>query len=542
MLQAGIIYPISDSTWVNPTQVVPKKSGVTTVKNEKGEELSTRLTTSWRVCIDYRRLNEVTRKDHFPLPFIDRLLERVSGHPFYCFFDGNSGYFQIEISPEDQEKTTFTCPFGTYAYRRMPFGLCNAPTNFQRCMLSMFSDMVERIMEVYMDDIKVYGCDFEECLTNLEAILQRCIEKNLVLNWEKFHFMVNQGIVLGHIISSRGIEVDKAKIDVISKLPPPTNAKKIWQFLCHAGFYRRFIKDFSKIAKPLYKLLEKDAKFVWEEECQKSFEELKFHLTTAPIVRAPNWQLPFEVMCDGSDLAIGAVLGQREDGKPRVVYYASKTLNEAQRNYTTTEKELLAVVYALNKFRAYLVGANIVIFRDHSALKYLLTKQNAKARLIRWVLLLQEFNLQIKVKKGVENVVEDHLSRLTIAHDTHSLPINDEFPEESLMKLGKAPWYAHIANFLTIGETPAEWKGQDRKYLFAKIHSYYWEEPFLFKYCADQIIRKCVPEEEQQGILNHYHESACGGHFASQKTTMKVLQSFLLAFLVQGSIPNVPYM
>ena len=497
LLQAGIIYPISDSTWVSPTQVVPKKSGVTTVKNEKGEELSTRLTTSWRVCIDYRRLNEVTRKDHFPLPFIDQLLERVSGNPYYCFLDGYSGYFQIEIAPEDQEKTTFTCPFGTYAYRRMPFGLCNAPATFQRCMLSMFSDMVELIMEVYMDDITVYGGNFEECLTNLEAILQRCIEKKLVLNWEKCHFMVNQGIVLGHVISSKGIEVDKAKIDIISKLPHPTNVKTIRQFLGHAGFYRRFIKDFAKIAKPLYKLLEKDAQFIWKEDCQKSFEELKSHLTTAPVVRAPNWQLPFEVMCDASDLAMGAVLGQREDGKPHVVYYASKTLNEAQRNYTTTEKELLAVVYALDKFRAYLVGADIVIFTDHSALKYLLTKQNAKARLIRWVLLLQEFNLQIKDKKGVENVVADHLSRLTLPHDTHSAPINDEFPEESLMQLEKAPWYAHIANFLTTGEIPVEWKGQDKKYFFAKIHSYYWEEPFLFKYCADQIIRKCVPEEEQ---------------------------------------------
>ena len=184
---------------------MPKKSGVTIVKNEKGEELSTRVTTGWRVCIYYRRLNEVPRKDHFPLPFIDQLLERVSGHPFYCFLDGYSGYFLIEIAPEDQEKTTFTCPFGTYAYRRMLFGLCNAPATFQRCMLCMFSDMVERIMEVYMDDITVYRGDFEECLTNLEAILHRCIEKNLVLNWEKCHFMVNQGIVLGHVISSRGI-------------------------------------------------------------------------------------------------------------------------------------------------------------------------------------------------------------------------------------------------------------------------------------------------------------------------------------------------
>ena len=366
--------------------MVPKKSGVTTAKNEKGEELSTRLTTGWRVCIDYRRLNEVIRKDHFPLPFIDQLLERVSRHPFYYFLVGYSGYFQIEITPEDQEKTTFSCPFGTYAYRRMPFCLCNAPATFQRCMLSMFSDMVERIMEVYMDDITIYGGDFEECMTNQESILQRCIEKNLVLNWEKCHFMVKQGIVLGHIISSRGIEVDKEKIELISQLPSPMNVKTVRQFLGQAGFYRRFIKDFSKIAKPLYKLLEKDAKFVWEKECQESFEELKSHLTTALVVRAPNWQFPFEVMCDASDLAIGAILGQREDGKPHVVYYASKTLNDAQRNYTTTEKELLAIVYALDKFRAYLIRSDIVIFTDHSSLKYLLTKQNAKARLIRWVL------------------------------------------------------------------------------------------------------------------------------------------------------------
>ena len=170
---------------------MPKKSGVTTVKNEKGEDVSTRLTTGWRVCIDYKRLNAVTRKYHFPLPFIDQLLERVSRHPFYCFLDGYSGYFQIVIAPEDQEKTTFTCPFRTYAYRGMPVGLCKAPATFQRCMLSIFSNMVERIMEVYMDDVTVYGGDFEECLTNHEAVLQRCNEKNQVLNWEKFHFMVN---------------------------------------------------------------------------------------------------------------------------------------------------------------------------------------------------------------------------------------------------------------------------------------------------------------------------------------------------------------
>ena len=300
--------------------------------------MPTCLTTCWRVCIDYRRLNEVTRKDHFSLPFMDQLLKRMCGQPFYYFLDGYSGYFQIEIAAEDQEKTTFTCPFGTYAYKRMPFGLCNAPATFQRCMLSIFSDLVERIMEVYMDDITVYGGSFEEFLINLETVLHRCIEKNLVLNWEKCHFMVSQGIVLGHIISEKGIEVDKEKIDLISKLPSPTHVKTMRQFLGHAGFYRRFIMDFSKNAKPLYKPLEKDVKFIWDADCRNCFEELKAFLTTAPIVRAPNWQLPFEVMCDASDLAIGAVLGQRKEGKPYMVYYTSKTLNEAKRNYTTIEK------------------------------------------------------------------------------------------------------------------------------------------------------------------------------------------------------------
>ena len=261
LLQTGIIYPISDSTWVSLTQVAPKKSRVTTVLNAKGEEMPARLTTGWRVCIDYRRLNEVTRKYHFLLPFMDQLLERVSGHPFYFFLDGYSGYFQIEIAANDQNKTTFTCPFSTYAYRRMPFGLCNAPATFQLCMLSIFSDLVERIMEVYMDDITVYGESFDECLIHLGNVLHRCIEKNLVLNWEKCHFMVNQGIVLGHVIFEKGIEVDKAKIELISKLPSPTNVKTVRQFLGHVGFYRRFIHDFPKFAKPLYKLLEKDAKF-----------------------------------------------------------------------------------------------------------------------------------------------------------------------------------------------------------------------------------------------------------------------------------------
>lgn len=257
LLDAGIIYPISDSPWVSPVQVVPKKGGITVVENENNELIPTRPVTGWRVCIDYRKLNTATRKDHFPLPFIDQMLERLAGYSHYCFLDGYSGYNQIAIAPEDQEKTTFTCPYGTFAYRRMPFGLCNAPATFQRCMMAIFSDMVEKCIEIFMDDFSVFGTSFDKCLNNLEMVLQRCEETNLVLNWEKCHFMVQEGIVLGHRISLKGIEVDKAKIQVIEKLPPPTTVKGIRSFLGHAGFYRRFIKDFSKITKPLCSLLEK---------------------------------------------------------------------------------------------------------------------------------------------------------------------------------------------------------------------------------------------------------------------------------------------
>ncbi|CAN6711767.1 unnamed protein product [Malus baccata var. baccata] len=347
LIDCGMIYPISDSRWVSPIQCVPKKSGVTVVKNEENELVPTRVITCWRVCIDYRKLNATTRKDHFPLPFIDQMLERLAGYKFYCFLDG---YNQIIIAPEDQEKTTFTCPFGTFAYCRMPFGLCNAPATFQRCMMSIFSDYVEKIIEVFMDDFSIFGDSFDGCLHNLSLILKRCIETNLVLNWEKCHFMVTQGIVLRHIISEKGIEVDKSKIDLVHHLPSPTSVREVRSFLGHAGFYRRFIKDFSKVSQPLCRLLQKAVTFNFNEECTAAFNHLKELLTTAPIIVPLDWSLPFELMCDASDYALGAVLGQRKDKKPHVIYYASRTLNDAQLNYSTTEKELLAIVFALNKF------------------------------------------------------------------------------------------------------------------------------------------------------------------------------------------------
>ncbi|GKF10295.1 reverse transcriptase domain-containing protein, partial [Tanacetum coccineum] len=245
-----------------------------------------------------------------------------------------------------------------------------------------------------------------------DKMLDRCEETNLVLNWETCHFMVNKGIVLGQKIYGKGIEVDKAKIDVISKLPYPTNVKGVRSFLGHAGFYRRFIKDFSMISKLMTQLLMKDAKFDFSEDCKKGFNKLKERLTTAPIIISPDCSMPFELMCDANDFAVGAVLGQRIDRKFKPIYYANKTLNDAQTDYTTTEKELLAVVFSFDKFRPYLILSKTIVYTDHSALQYLFSKQDAKPILIRWVLLLQGFNIEIKDKKGAENLAADHLSRL----------------------------------------------------------------------------------------------------------------------------------
>nr|GFA28128.1 retrovirus-related Pol polyprotein [Tanacetum cinerariifolium] len=255
LLDAGLIYPISDSPWVSP------------------------------------------------------MLERLAGNKFYCFLNGFFGYFQIPIDLRDQEKTTFTCPYGTFAYRRMP------PGTFQRCMLAIFHDMVEKTMEVFMDDFSVFGNSFENCLSCLDKMLQRCEDTNLSLNWKKSHFMVKEDIFLGHKIYKNGIEVDRAKVDVIAKLPHPTIVKDVRSFL-------------------------------------------------------------------------GAVLGQRHEKHFKPIHYASKTMNDAESNYTTTEKEMLAVVYAFEKFRSYLIMNKSIVHTDHSALKYLFTKEDAKARLLRWVLLL----------------------------------------------------------------------------------------------------------------------------------------------------------
>ncbi|CAN6440999.1 unnamed protein product [Victoria cruziana] len=338
-------------------------------------------------------------------------------------------------------------------------------------MLSIFADMLDDTMEVFMDDFSIYGSSFDDCLQKLEKVLIRCEETNLVLSWEKSYFMVREGIVLGHIVSDRGIKVDKAKVETIAKLTPPSSVREVRSFLGHAGFYRRFIQDFSKISRPLCELLAKDVSFVFSEECLRSFNLLKEALVSAPILRAPDWNLDFEIMCDASDYAIGAILGQRVDKKPVVIYYASKSLVDAQ----------------------------VIIYTDHAALKYLMSKKDSKPRLIRWILLLQEFDLEIKDKKGSENVVADHLSRVLVEVERDQLPVSDTFPDEYLLGITSAtklPYYAHYCNYLVTKEIPSHWSKDQRERFLSQVQYFHWDEPDLFKYCADQVFRRCVPEEE----------------------------------------------
>nr|GEU52718.1 reverse transcriptase domain-containing protein [Tanacetum cinerariifolium] len=323
-------------------------------------------------------------------------------------------------------------PYGTFSYRCMPFGLCNAPGTFQRCMMAIFHDMIEKTMEVFMKDLSVFGNSFEACLSHLEKMLKWHKDTNLCLNWEKIHFMVKEGIVLGHKISKNGIEVDKAKVDVIAKLPYPTTVKGIRSFLCHASFYRRFIQDFSKIARPMTRLLEKDTPFFFSKECIKSFQTLKKKLTEAPILVAPDWDLPFELMCDASDFAIGAVLGQRKTKHFQPIHYARKTMTDAQAHYTTTEKELLVMV--------------------------------------------------------AENLAADHLSRLENPHQSvlDKKKINEMFPLETLNMVSSCgdsstPWFSdfpnyHVGNFFVKGMS-----SQQRNKFFKDVKHYFWNDPSCLK-------------------------------------------------------------
>nr|GEY59572.1 reverse transcriptase domain-containing protein [Tanacetum cinerariifolium] len=335
-------------------------------------------------------------------------------------------------------------------------------------------------------------------------LVTRCEDTKLALNWEKSHFMVKEGIVLRHKISKKGIEVDKAKIKDISKLPHPTTVKGIRSFLRHAGFYHRFIKDFLKISRPMTHLLEKNSPFIFLNECIQEFRTLKDKLTEALILIAPNWDQPFELI---------------------------KTMNQAKANYTTTEKVMLAVVYAFEKFRSYLIMNKSIVYTDHSALKYLFAKKDVKARLLRWILLLLEFDFKVIDTRGAENYAADHLSRLKNPYENIFDPkeINKTFPLESLNKVAhkdpSTPWFADLANYHAGSFIIKGMTSQQKQKFFKNARHYFWDDPYLFRTCADQIIRRCVTGKEAIDILNACHSGPTGGHYGANYTAKKVFDS-----------------
>nr|GEW89602.1 reverse transcriptase domain-containing protein [Tanacetum cinerariifolium] len=350
----------------------------------------------------------------------------------------------------------------------------------ERCMMAIFHDMIEKTIEVFMDDFSVFGNSFQRCISHLEKILKRCEDTNLCLNWEKSHFMVKEGIVIGHKISKEGIEVDKAKVDVITKFPHPTTIKGIRSFLGHAGFYRRFIKDFSKIAWPMTRLLEKNTPFHFSKECVEAFQTLKRKLIEAPILIAPDWDMPFKLMCDASDFAIGAVLAQQ-------IHYASKTMIEAESNYTTTEKEMLTVV-----------------------------------------LLLQEFTFKVIDTKGAENLADDHLSRLENSYQNvlDLKKINELVPLEILNLVStrgnsSTPWFADFANYLARNFVVKGMSSQQKNKFFKDVKHYLWDDPFLFKICVDQVIRRCVHGQEAIDILKDCLYGPTDGHHVPNYTARR---------------------
>jgi hypothetical protein len=393
MLKKGLIKR-SKSPWASPVVLVKKKNG------------------KLRFCVDYRKLNTETRKDAYPIPRIEDMLDALRDSKWFTTLDLASGYWQVEMDSKDQDKTAFITKQGTYEFTVMPFGLTNAPATFQRLMDNVLNDMLYQGVIVYLDDINIYSKTFDEHIAKLKEVFNRLRAAGLKLGPDKCHFLQPKLEFLGHIVSGDGIMADPAKIEKVKNFPIPTTRTKVRSFLGLASYYRKFIKDFSTIARPLNQLLRKDAELEWTGDCQESFDNLKGKLTTEPILAYPDFTQTFYLTTDGSAQGLGAVLSQRSDiGQERVIAYASKSLVGAQQQYGATELECLAVIWAVEHFYSYLGFQHFILITDHSALKWLYSSI-PKGRLARWILRLQPYDFEVQHKPGKDNTNADALSRI----------------------------------------------------------------------------------------------------------------------------------
>lgn len=408
MLEQGIIRP-SDSAWCSPIWVVPKKI------DASGKQ-------KWRLVVDFRKLNEKTYDDKYPIPNISDVLDKLGKCQYFTTLDLASGFYQVEMDPQDIEKTAFNVEHGHFEFLRMPMGLKNSPSTFQRVMDNVLRGLQNEICLVYLDDIIVYSTSLQEHLENLEKVFQRLRESNFKIQMDKSEFLKLETAYLGHIISGDGIKPNPDKISAILKYPIPKTSKEIKQFLGLLGYYRKFIPDFARTTKPLTQCLKKGRKITLDPEYVSCFERCKTLLTNDPILQYPDFSKEFNLTTDASNVAIGAILSQGPIGSDKPVCYASRTLNESEMNYSTIEKELLAIVWATKYFRPYLFGRKFKVLTDHKPLEWMMNLKEPNSRLTRWRLRLSEYDFSVHYKKGRTNTNADALSRVEIhLSDTKSL-------------------------------------------------------------------------------------------------------------------------
>ena len=392
MQQQGIIEPCQ-SEWASNIVLVKKKDG------------------SVRFCVDYRKLNDITRKDAYPLPRIDTCLDRLSGSVWYSTFDLRSGFHQVEVDPADVNKTTFICHRGTFRFPRMPFGLCNAPATFQRLMDLVMTGLTYETCLIYLDDLIVFSQDLQGHLHRLRSLFERLRNANLKLKPSKCQILQKEVKFLGFMISHQGIATDPDKVAAVRNWPVPQTLRQSRAFVGFCQYYRRFIPNFSKIASPLHSLTKKGVRFDWTTACQQAFEQLKEALTNTEVLALPTERDRYILDCDASDQAMGAVLSQIQNGTERPICYASQLFSKHERNYNVTRKELLAVITFVKKFRQYLLGQPFTIRTDHAALQWLKHTPEPIGQQARWLEILEEFDYEIVHRAGVSHSNADALSR-----------------------------------------------------------------------------------------------------------------------------------
>lgn len=423
MLNQGIIQP-SFSPWSSPVWVVPKKMDASGVQK-------------WRIVIDYRKLNEKTIKDRYPLPNITDLLDQLGKCKYFTTIDLCSGFHQIQVEEKDIPKTAFTVENGHFEFRRLPFGLSNSPRTFSRVMDNVMTGLQGEQCLVYMDDVIVYSATLEEHIERLDNVFNRLSEANLKIQPDKCEFLRKEVAYLGHLVTPEGIKPNPSKVEAVVNFPQPTSPKEIKQFLGLSGYYRRFVPDYAKIIKPLTNLLKKNIEFNFNEKCVQAFNRCKILLTTAPILQYPDFEKDFIISTDASQHSVGAILSQGEINADLPVYYASRTLNSAETRYSTIERELLAIIWACKQFRPYIYGRKFILYTDHKPLEWLFNIKDPGSRLARWRLKLAEYDYQIKYRTGKSNTHADALSRIPINAITKlnneiiNTPITNELVEYS---------------------------------------------------------------------------------------------------------------